>query len=388
MWVVSLPVVLLFSYSPTLAQVHVRVWQPNTDSSKIKEPSKFRDLAERRPISTATTKPGITTQETINTIITATTSTTTDISTTNTVLSTVQWASPTTVNVCGETDPMALIESLKDSGIYNEIYMAPDIFTASRNFPDLGGRNFMKAKSRYHCDDTCERSSELVRLVMIGDEPTEPPSKESEHSWWSEDQWTRGKRTSFTSTLSRGGRRHELENNLRNLLRELDQIDGDNIQETGKHSEQEEFDRFFASKLHRETVLPTRRKRSSNAELTARNSGLAKDIIGTTIALECRNKYDDHQSGYHLCSSCRAVRHLPRTYFPRILNEVICGESTCVRGDGRCAQRFLPLKNYKQPGSYIAKQTQDIPNVMVMKFRFYITKELTTVQNGAWSPST
>uniref|UniRef100_A0A0K0CZL2 CTCK domain-containing protein n=1 Tax=Angiostrongylus cantonensis TaxID=6313 RepID=A0A0K0CZL2_ANGCA len=47
---------------------------------------------------------------------------------------------------------------------------------------------------------------------------------------------------------------------------------------------------------------------------------------------------------FHLCSSCRAVRHLPRTYFPRILNEVICGESTCVRGDGRCAQRFLPLK--------------------------------------------
>ncbi|KAE9416549.1 hypothetical protein Angca_001372, partial [Angiostrongylus cantonensis] len=48
---------------------------------------------------------------------------------------------------------------------------------------------------------------------------------------------------------------------------------------------------------------------------------------------------------FHLCSSCRAVRHLPRTYFPRILNEVICGESTCVRGDGRCAQRFLPLKS-------------------------------------------
>ncbi|VDP52315.1 unnamed protein product [Heligmosomoides polygyrus] len=49
---------------------------------------------------------------------------------------------------------------------------------------------------------------------------------------------------------------------------------------------------------------------------------------------------------FHLCSSCRAVRHLPRSYFPRILNEVICGESVCVKGDGRCAQRFLPLKVY------------------------------------------
>ncbi|ETN78906.1 hypothetical protein NECAME_02770 [Necator americanus] len=48
---------------------------------------------------------------------------------------------------------------------------------------------------------------------------------------------------------------------------------------------------------------------------------------------------------YQLCSSCRAVRHLPHSYFPRVLNEIICGESACVRGDGRCAQRFLPLKD-------------------------------------------
>ncbi|VDO22299.1 unnamed protein product [Haemonchus placei] len=54
---------------------------------------------------------------------------------------------------------------------------------------------------------------------------------------------------------------------------------------------------------------------------------------------------------YQLCSMCRAVRHLPRTYFPRILNEVICGESTCVKGDGRCAQRFLPLKILHNTGT-------------------------------------
>ncbi|RCN45851.1 hypothetical protein ANCCAN_08148 [Ancylostoma caninum] len=70
---------------------------------------------------------------------------------------TVEWATETTQNPCGETDPRELVKTMKDSGIYNEIYMAPDIFTASRNFPDLAGKSFMKAKSRYHCDEKCER---------------------------------------------------------------------------------------------------------------------------------------------------------------------------------------------------------------------------------------
>uniref|UniRef100_A0A0K0CZL1 RNA polymerase II subunit B1 CTD phosphatase RPAP2 homolog n=1 Tax=Angiostrongylus cantonensis TaxID=6313 RepID=A0A0K0CZL1_ANGCA len=151
--------------------------------------------------------------------------------------STVHWTSPTTVNACGETDPTALIETLKDSGVYNEIYMAPDILTASRNFPDLGGRNFMKAKSRYRCDDTCERSSELVRLVMIGDEQLESPPLESEQSWWNE--WTREKRRSFTSK-SKTERLHELENSLQNLLREMDEISRDEVEQFDKQSEQKE----------------------------------------------------------------------------------------------------------------------------------------------------
>ncbi|VDM71831.1 unnamed protein product [Strongylus vulgaris] len=54
--------------------------------------------------------------------------------------------------------------------------------------------------------------------------------------------------------------------------------------------------------------------------------------------------YNLQSQMYQLCSSCRAVRHLPNSYFPRVLNEIICGESSCIRGDGRCAQKFLPLK--------------------------------------------
>ncbi|VDM53690.1 unnamed protein product [Angiostrongylus costaricensis] len=196
MWAVPLPAVLLFSCCLAFAQIRVRIWQPDKDSSTIVEPTRFFDFVQHRSVPSttysATSEPGVTTQENTGNTAAVTTSNTVDTSTINSVPSTVHWAPPTTVNACGETDPTALIETLKDSGVYNEIYMAPDILTASRNFPDLGGRNFMKAKSRYRCDDTCERSSELVRLVMIGDEQSEPPPFESEQSWWNE--WTREKR--------------------------------------------------------------------------------------------------------------------------------------------------------------------------------------------------
>ncbi|VDM55108.1 unnamed protein product [Angiostrongylus costaricensis] len=75
----------------------------------------------------------------------------------------------------------------------------------------------------------------------------------------------------------------------------MDEIGGDHVEQFDKQSEQKEFDRFFANQLRRDALLPPRRQRSTSAELTARNSGLARDIVGTTIALECRN--DDLQSG-------------------------------------------------------------------------------------------
>lgn len=244
------------------------------------------------------------------------------------------------------------METLKDSGIYNEIYMAPDIFTASKTFPDLGGKNFMKAKSRYQCDEKCERSSRLVRFVMTGEEPPEIP-KVSERAWWDEEEWKqREQRSILGPNPTRRDRRKELEKTVRNALRELERMDHEDLESSGELSEQEEFDQFFSSELHPDdTLSPPRERRSASVELTMKNSGKARDILGTTIALECGNQRDDLQAGFHLCSSCRAVRHLPRSYFPRILNEVICGESVCVKGDGRCAQRFLPLKILHNEGT-------------------------------------
>ncbi|KAL6732156.1 hypothetical protein Aduo_002948 [Ancylostoma duodenale] len=196
-------------------------------------------------------------------------------------------------------------------------------------------------------------------MVMSGDD-TPPLPKESERAWWNEDEWEKRERRSIlNSNPSRTERRRELENTVKKALRELDRLDRmdrdevevDRGEGSGEQSEQEEFDRFFTSELHSDSLLAPRRKRRSEDVLAEKNSGTAKDILGTTIALDCHDKREDPQAGYQLCSSCRAVRHLPHTYFPRILNEIICGESTCVQGDGRCAQRFLPLKILHNKGT-------------------------------------
>ncbi|VDO61697.1 unnamed protein product [Heligmosomoides polygyrus] len=190
------------------------------------------------------------------------------------------------------------METLKDSGIYNEIYMAPDIFTASKTFPDLGGKNFMKAKSRYQCDEKCERSSRLVRFVMTGEEPPEIP-KVSERAWWDEEEWKqREQRSILGPNPTRRDRRKELEKTVRNALRELERMDHEDLESSGELSEQEEFDQFFSSELHPDdTLSPPRERRSASVELTMKNSGKARDILGTTIALECGNQRDDLQAG-------------------------------------------------------------------------------------------
>uniref|UniRef100_A0A0M3HXR4 Phytanoyl-CoA dioxygenase n=1 Tax=Ascaris lumbricoides TaxID=6252 RepID=A0A0M3HXR4_ASCLU len=45
--------------------------------------------------------------------------------------------SPLLPESCDRSDDSALLARLKDSGLYAEIYMAPDIHTAADQFPDL-----------------------------------------------------------------------------------------------------------------------------------------------------------------------------------------------------------------------------------------------------------
>uniref|UniRef100_A0A1I7XPD2 Uncharacterized protein n=1 Tax=Heterorhabditis bacteriophora TaxID=37862 RepID=A0A1I7XPD2_HETBA len=330
-------------------QFQVRVWQPHIDTSKIKEPVRFWELVEWRPVTT-TTAPPITHNETITTTPVTTTTTTTSTTTTSTVTTTttttaaptsVKWEPPTTVKICDASDTKELMRRMKDSGVYNEIYMAPDFFTASQTFPNLGGRKYMSSKSKYTCDEQCKRSSRLVRLVMNGEDTPEMP-KESARTWWDQSQWDRSRNTrSIKEHYFNGSRRRELEQTIRSALKELETMDN----KTEEISDTEErFEDFFTHELrsHKRRF----RRTVNDLEMIAKNSGTTRDVLGTTIALECQDKYSEAKpkSGYHFCSSCRAVRHLPQSYFPRILNEVICGDSSCVRGDGRCAQRFLPFK--------------------------------------------
>lgn len=64
-----------------------------------------------------------------------------------------------------------------------------------------------------------------------------------------------------------------------------------------------------------------------------------------TVAVECDDENGEFNSGgYSLCTTCRAVRHLPTTYFPRVVNELICSQKACLRGEGKCIQRVMPMK--------------------------------------------
>uniref|UniRef100_A0A7E4W015 Bursicon subunit alpha n=1 Tax=Panagrellus redivivus TaxID=6233 RepID=A0A7E4W015_PANRE len=243
-----------------------------------------------------------------------TTAVTTVRSTVQTTTSTTTTTQPTTTTTpCEYYDDTDLMEKLRERGLYNAIYMATDVFTAANTFPDLGDRTFTMSNPTYDCDQTCQRQANLARRVMAsksrqsihrppderlrrerfrGPRVTEPP-----RSWWRPNDWrhARGKR---------------------------------------------------------DVTRPQPRRKRSAAELVSINSGQAENILGTTIALQCDDATEESvpNTGYHLCRNCRAIRQLSDDFFPRVLNEVICAEGDCLRGDGKCRQRFLPFKILKNFG--------------------------------------
>uniref|UniRef100_A0AC34QZ82 Uncharacterized protein n=1 Tax=Panagrolaimus sp. JU765 TaxID=591449 RepID=A0AC34QZ82_9BILA len=218
---------------------------------------------------------------------------------------------PTTPEICEPDNDSFLMRTLKERGLYNAIYMATDLYTASRTFPDLGDKTFtLTTSGKYECDEQCAAKSSVVRRVMHSDtrkslvrspqdiEVARARARvtEAPRAWWND--WRRDKR---------------------------------------------------------EGQSDSEREKRSAADLAKINSGKTDGILGTTIALECDEATAESvpNTGYHLCRTCRAVRELPVQYFPRILNEVICAEGNCLRGDGKCTQRFLPftiLKDFGRPG--------------------------------------
>ncbi|CDK13380.1 Bursicon subunit alpha [Caenorhabditis elegans] len=194
----------------------------------------------------------------------------------------------TTKDPCESSHPLDLTRRLRDTAGYNRIYMASDFSSARNEFPDLRGLAH-KASTDYHCGKRCQRSSQLIRKIIKTGQPAE-----AERAWWDEEEWEEGER---------------------------------------------------------------RRKRAiewkdTDDRLLMRNTGTSRHILGMTVAVECDDETGEFNSGgYSLCTTCRAVRHLPSTYFPRVINELICSQKACLRGEGKCIQRVMPMKVLRNVGT-------------------------------------
>ncbi|VDL71586.1 unnamed protein product [Nippostrongylus brasiliensis] len=195
------------------AQVRVRIWQPpDLDTTNLTKPVRFWELIELRP-TTAGGKPvtpsrrdtdstvAVPSATTKFTVTTSTSSSITSSTATSTAPVTVPWQPQTTVDPCGETDPSALMETLK-----------------------------------------AYRSSKLVRFVMTGDDAPDPP-KEAERTWWDEDEWKRGGRSVLSPDVSRLHRRKELQMTVRNAMRELERLDHEDVDSERAEKPPEQEDR-------------------------------------------------------------------------------------------------------------------------------------------------
>ncbi|CAB3408203.1 unnamed protein product [Caenorhabditis bovis] len=99
-----------------------------------------------------------------------------------------------------------------------------------------------------------------------------------------------------------------------------------------------------------------RKKRKSGWDDTSRllmkNTGTSRHVLGMTVAVECDDEDGPYSNGgYSLCTTCRAVRHLPSNFFPRVINEIICSQKSCLHSEGKCVQRVMPMKILRNVGT-------------------------------------
>ncbi|CEF65671.1 Hypothetical protein SRAE_2000034800 [Strongyloides ratti] len=289
--------------------------------SQIVRPFEIRfwnayELEEPRKIITTTTISTTTTITTTHTIPTTTIEIIDEPSSSSSSTTTTTITTTEDVEKCKISSDEELEKILKDSGVYSELYMAPNIKIASKSFENLGGKKFTQPLVKYTCDANCQAESRYIRKVMHAEPIKEidpivrntirnsihKSIQSTSRTWWNDNEWkfnNRGKREDSTHMI-----------NSDEIIKE-------------------------------------------EMRLRIENSGKADGIAGTTIALKCNIDGMDNnpKNGYHLCKSCSAIRQLPNNYFPRVLNEVICGEGSCLRKEGECIQRFLPFKILKNLGT-------------------------------------
>ncbi|CAI5438674.1 unnamed protein product [Caenorhabditis angaria] len=178
----------------------------------------------------------------------------------------------TTVDPCESSLPQELTRRLRDATGYNRIYMASDFASASHTFPDLRGLA-KKPQTEYKCGKHCQRSSQMIRKIIKTGK-----ASEAERSWWDEGEW-------------------------------------------------EENDQQRRSRRNKREQM----WRDTSPDLLMKNTGISNSILGMTVAVECDEDTGEFNSGgYSLCTTCRAVRHLP---------------------EGKCIQRVMPMKILRNIGT-------------------------------------
>jgi len=197
-----------------------------------------------------------------------------------------------TAGACQNLGSSELMQKMRDTGKFNEKYMAETLDDAARYFPDLTDRHFIRSTQRYACDPACQEKTENVKRLLNG--------KGQQVDW---------PRLNVPTSSPPPGSNPNPPPSV-------------------------------------PATVAGRKKRDGD------KSGLKLDNVGQSYLLYCSPEGFEEQQGYHrLCSGCRSVRELPDDYFPRFLNEVRCSGTQCVNEHGHCVQKYLSFDILRNEGT-------------------------------------
>lgn len=232
-----------------------------------------------------------------------------------------------------------LLTIMREKGLYNPSYMATDLDSAAKQFPDLTNSLYINSAINQSCDAYCQSETARLQSVLIKNRglETRPSTSATTPATfpgllnvgfeWRQEWSTQSSGSGGTPTFSRKRRR--------------------------RNSVQQVYSR----------ISETREPQESATLLVGQNEPPVEendsDILGQTFPLECTEAgYEEDQGYQQLCDACRSVRELPATFFPRILNELVCGKVGCLKGHGRCVQKYLPIQLLRNIGSVNCQEWQ------------------------------
>ncbi|VDP09449.1 unnamed protein product [Soboliphyme baturini] len=255
-----------------------------------------------------------------------------------------------------------LTQRLKSKGLFDLRYMATSLQQALQTFPDFTDSRFLQPSEAYYCDDQCQRRTEEIRAafkaknnfgrrsytfakIPIEVKPFQPkfeatsPVNVPQYSSGNYNPYNNGYASSTYGTPEQHWSKLSANDNTANQ----------NIPRYGQNGQLGSF-AFNTPNVNADypTHLFTQKWRIFRSKRSRYN-----EEAGTDYIISCKKAGTEEKPGYHsICGSCRVIRKLSSQYFPRYLNEVICGESLCISGGGKCAQQYIPvtiLRNKRTP---------------------------------------